>query len=98
MLLADILKRWQLLNGKDAILCTGTDEHGMKVTSCKNTFDRSPVNKYRKVQQASARAGVNPMQFCDEVSENFKVFWRVEVDLIIALILIDSGQQSRCLQ
>ena len=31
MVLTDILKRWQVLQGKNAILCTGTDEHGMKV-------------------------------------------------------------------
>lgn len=31
MLLADVFKRWQTLLGKRAILCTGTDEHGMKV-------------------------------------------------------------------
>jgi methionyl-tRNA synthetase len=31
MILTDILKRWQTLLGKKAILCTGTDEHGMKV-------------------------------------------------------------------
>ncbi|KAM3479508.1 hypothetical protein MY5147_001703 [Beauveria neobassiana] len=29
--LADVLKRWQQINGKDAYLCTGTDEHGMKI-------------------------------------------------------------------
>lgn len=35
MVLADIIKRWQLLSGKKALLCTGTDEHGMKVSmSC----------------------------------------------------------------
>lgn len=31
MVLADIFKRWQELKGREAILCTGTDEHGMKV-------------------------------------------------------------------
>ncbi|KAI9742343.1 MAG: methionyl-tRNA synthetase [Claussenomyces sp. TS43310] len=31
MVLTDILKRWQVLQGKKAILCTGTDEHGMKI-------------------------------------------------------------------
>jgi methionyl-tRNA synthetase len=31
MVLSDILKRWQTLMGKKAILCTGTDENGMKV-------------------------------------------------------------------
>ncbi|KAH0559669.1 hypothetical protein GP486_003814 [Trichoglossum hirsutum] len=31
MVLSDILKRWQTLLGKKAILCTGTDENGMKI-------------------------------------------------------------------
>lgn len=31
MVLADVLKRWQVLKGRKAILLTGTDEHGMKV-------------------------------------------------------------------
>jgi methionyl-tRNA synthetase len=31
MVLTDIIKRWQVLKGRRAILCTGTDEHGMKV-------------------------------------------------------------------
>lgn len=31
MVLSDVLKRWQLLKGRKAILCTGTDEHGMKI-------------------------------------------------------------------
>ncbi|KAI9889811.1 MAG: methionyl-tRNA synthetase [Vezdaea aestivalis] len=33
MVLADIVKRWQLLSGISAILSTGIDEHGMKVTT-----------------------------------------------------------------
>jgi methionyl-tRNA synthetase len=31
MVLTDVLKRWQTLLGRKALLCTGTDEHGMKV-------------------------------------------------------------------
>lgn len=31
MVLTDILKRWQVLKGEHALLCTGTDEHGMKI-------------------------------------------------------------------
>lgn len=31
MLLADVLKRWQKFKRREAILCTGTDEHGMKM-------------------------------------------------------------------
>ncbi|TKA81172.1 hypothetical protein B0A49_01885 [Cryomyces minteri] len=31
MVLTDVLKRWQVLQGNKALLCTGTDEHGMKI-------------------------------------------------------------------
>ncbi|KAI9814915.1 MAG: methionyl-tRNA synthetase [Thelocarpon impressellum] len=31
MVLTDVMKRWQQLKGRRALLCTGTDEHGMKV-------------------------------------------------------------------
>ncbi|KAL1869724.1 hypothetical protein VTK73DRAFT_2965 [Phialemonium thermophilum] len=31
MVLADSFKRWQTLKGNKALLCTGTDEHGMKI-------------------------------------------------------------------
>lgn len=31
MIVADVFKRWQQLQGKQAYLCTGTDEHGMKI-------------------------------------------------------------------
>jgi methionyl-tRNA synthetase len=31
MVLTDIIKRWRLLKGENALLCTGTDEHGLKV-------------------------------------------------------------------
>ncbi|KAF3038778.1 methionyl-tRNA synthetase [Didymella heteroderae] len=31
MVLTDIVKRWSVLRGKKAIMCTGTDEHGLKV-------------------------------------------------------------------
>ncbi|KAK1995849.1 tRNA synthetase class I [Colletotrichum falcatum] len=54
MLLGDVLKRWQVLKGRRAILCTGTDEHGSKV------------------QQAAARQGVAPKEFCDTTSEKFR--------------------------
>ena len=30
-ILTDVLKRWHALLGKKSILCTGTDEHGMKI-------------------------------------------------------------------
>ncbi|KAI8935887.1 hypothetical protein NX059_007401 [Plenodomus lindquistii] len=31
MVLADIHKRWHVLKGQNALLCTGTDEHGLKI-------------------------------------------------------------------
>ncbi|KAI4864667.1 tRNA synthetases class I (M)-domain-containing protein [Hypoxylon rubiginosum] len=42
MLIADILKRWQVLKGKQAILSTGTDEHGMKVQRAAEIQDVHP--------------------------------------------------------
>lgn len=55
LVLADILKRWQVLRGNRAILCTGTDEHGMKVCghteigsmvlSCSGVLDPASRNK-----------------------------------------------------
>jgi methionyl-tRNA synthetase len=54
MVLADVIKRWQVLNGRKTLLSTGTDEHGMKV------------------QQAAAREGFAPKEFCDSNAEKFK--------------------------
>ncbi|KAL1591575.1 methionyl-tRNA synthetase [Paraconiothyrium brasiliense] len=31
LVLTDILKRWRVLKGETALMCTGTDEHGLKV-------------------------------------------------------------------
>lgn len=42
VVLADVLKRWQLLKGKRALLCTGTDEHGMKVQRAAALVDMPP--------------------------------------------------------
>lgn len=42
MVLTDILKRWQTLQGKQAILCTGTDEHGMKIQRAASKAGKEP--------------------------------------------------------
>ncbi|KAI0135706.1 tRNA synthetases class I (M)-domain-containing protein [Daldinia grandis] len=42
MLIADVLKRWQVLKGRQAILSTGTDEHGMKVQRAAELQDIHP--------------------------------------------------------
>jgi methionyl-tRNA synthetase len=40
--LADVFKRWQTLLGNRAILCTGTDEHGMKIQQAASLADMEP--------------------------------------------------------
>ncbi|GAW16932.1 hypothetical protein ANO14919_063790 [Xylariales sp. No.14919] len=42
MLIADVLKRWELLKGREAYLSTGTDEHGMKVQRAAELQDLHP--------------------------------------------------------
>lgn len=43
MVLADVLKRWEVLkNERPALLCTGTDEHGMKVQQAADLQDVPP--------------------------------------------------------
>ncbi len=42
MVLADVFKRWQTLLGNRAILCTGTDEHGMKVQQAAALAEMDP--------------------------------------------------------
>ncbi|TGJ80293.1 hypothetical protein E0Z10_g8478 [Xylaria hypoxylon] len=42
MLIADVLKRWQVLKGREALLSTGTDEHGMKVQRAAELQDLHP--------------------------------------------------------
>lgn len=43
LLLADVLKRWQVLKGDtQAALLTGTDEHGMKVQKAAEKLDKTP--------------------------------------------------------
>ncbi|KAK3944198.1 methionyl-tRNA synthetase [Diplogelasinospora grovesii] len=42
MVLADVLKRWKTLAGERALLCTGTDEHGMKVQRAAALDDMPP--------------------------------------------------------
>ena len=46
MILADVLKRWQLLKGNDAILCTGTDEHGMKVSFTERSYGEGLLTQF----------------------------------------------------
>jgi methionyl-tRNA synthetase len=71
MVLTDIMKRWQVLKGKPALLLTGTDEHGLKVNIADDiTLQHANVHQ---VQRAAAKAGVDPKSFCDKGAEIFKV-------------------------
>ncbi|KAI0104866.1 tRNA synthetases class I (M)-domain-containing protein [Nemania sp. FL0031] len=42
MLVADVLKRWEGLKGREAYLSTGTDEHGMKIQRAAELQDLHP--------------------------------------------------------
>lgn len=42
MLLVDVIKRWEELKGRKALLCTGTDEHGMKIQQAAQLAQRDP--------------------------------------------------------
>lgn len=42
LILADVFKRWKVLQGERALLCTGTDEHGMKIQRAAAANDMSP--------------------------------------------------------
>ncbi|ETS76679.1 hypothetical protein PFICI_12066 [Pestalotiopsis fici W106-1] len=42
MVIADVLKRWELLKPRRALLCTGTDEHGLKVQQAADFQDVPP--------------------------------------------------------
>ncbi|KAI0472115.1 tRNA synthetases class I (M)-domain-containing protein [Xylariaceae sp. FL0804] len=42
MVLADVLKRWEVLKGRKALLSTGTDEHGIKIQRAAEQNDMTP--------------------------------------------------------
>ncbi|KAF4555342.1 tRNA synthetases class I-like protein 2 [Elsinoe fawcettii] len=42
MVLADVMKRWQVLKGREAVLCTGVDEHGLKVQQAAQKAETDP--------------------------------------------------------
>lgn len=43
MVLADVLKRWHSLEGRESLLLTGTDEHGMKVQQAAANNETPPM-------------------------------------------------------
>lgn len=49
MILADVLKRWHKLKGRQSLLLTGTDEHGMKVQQAAENHD-TPAKEWCDIQ------------------------------------------------
>lgn len=49
MILADVLKRWHKLKGRQSLLLTGTDEHGMKVQQAAENHD-TPSKEWCDIQ------------------------------------------------
>jgi methionyl-tRNA synthetase len=83
IVLSDIFKRWQLLNGRTALLCTGTDEHGMKIqqAAAKEGIDVRTFcdRNYKSFQVLAERADVQYDHFIRtcETEHRFAVqhFW-----------------------
>jgi methionyl-tRNA synthetase len=85
MVLTDIHKRWQVLRGKKAILCTGTDEHGMKIQRAAiqaNTPPKEFCDLTAETFKALAkRAGLSNDHFVRTTDEDHKeavqYFWHM---------------------
>ncbi|KOS17057.1 putative methionine--tRNA ligase [Escovopsis weberi] len=62
MVLADVLKRWEQIKGKQVFLCTGTDEHGAKIqrAAAKNGMEPKEFcdNNSAKFRQLAEAAGI----------------------------------------
>ena len=76
MVLADVLKRWHALAGKTAILCTGTDEHGMKVQRAAALEDMPPKqfcdDNAAKFEHLAQRVNVDYDRFIRTTDEDHK--------------------------
>lgn len=84
--LADALARWHQLRGQPTFLLTGTDEHGLHYraeparrplwcTRCRVFWLTGGWRAGLKVQQAAAKAGVGPQEFCDAHSARFRALF-----------------------
>ncbi|KAJ0334369.1 hypothetical protein COL5a_000426 [Colletotrichum fioriniae] len=85
MLLADVLKRWQVLKGRTAILCTGTDEHGSKVQQAAakqgvpaKEFCDTTAEKFRDLAKAIGMANDHFIRTTDQDhKEAVQHFWHL---------------------
>lgn len=88
MILTDIFKRWQVLKGRKAFLCTGTDEHGMKIQQAATKADMPP-NEFcdmtaETFKSLAARANISNDYFVRTTDEDHKeavqFFWQMLLD------------------
>lgn len=89
LVLTDILKRWQVLQGRKAILCTGTDEHGLKVNRADSyiLYITDSMDSIQ-IQQAAAKAKQDVRTFCDHIYRSFEVL-RIDLLAIVPSLSIE---------
>jgi methionyl-tRNA synthetase len=83
MILADVLKRWHKLKGRESLLLTGTDEHGMKVQQAAENNDTPPKEwcdiQADKFKQLAAKTNIANDFFIRTTDEDHKAavrhFW-----------------------
>ncbi|KAI3396455.1 hypothetical protein diail_12175 [Diaporthe ilicicola] len=76
MILADVLKRWHQLKGRQSLLLTGTDEHGMKVQQAAENHDTPPKEwcdiQAEKFKQLAAKTNLANDFFIRTTDEDHK--------------------------
>ncbi|KKY36315.1 putative methionyl-trna synthetase [Diaporthe ampelina] len=76
MILADVLKRWHKLKGRQSLLLTGTDEHGMKVQQAAENHDTPPKEwcdiQAEKFKQLAAKTNLANDFFIRTTDEDHK--------------------------
>ncbi|KAG6356582.1 hypothetical protein INS49_014455 [Diaporthe citri] len=76
MILADVLKRWYKLKGRQSLLLTGTDEHGMKVQQAAENNDTPPKEwcdiQSEKFKQLAAKTNLANDFFIRTTDEDHK--------------------------
>lgn len=76
MLVADVLKRWQELQGRTAILCTGTDEHGQKVQRAAAAAKQEPLafcdERAAAFRELAAYGGISNTHFVRTTEERHR--------------------------
>ncbi|KAG9244960.1 methionyl-tRNA synthetase-like protein [Calycina marina] len=85
LVLADTLKRWKELAGDEAILCTGTDEHGIKIQQAAALAKTSPKEFCDTIsktfQDLAERANISYNRFIRTTDPDHKeavqYFWQM---------------------